>query len=198
MKNNTHDHHLKMKAVQYEGKPFSVALNSLPIPKILKPEDAIIRCTTSGICGSEVHIFHGRFPVKAPMTLGHEIIGIVDSIGDGVRDLKVGDRVMVSGLITDEALEGEAELVGDLGFGNFPGLEQFNGGQAAFVRVPFASDNCMLLPKGEKHELDYVALSDIFPTSNWALDCSGFQFGDVVAVFGAGIYANISFGGKPH
>jgi threonine dehydrogenase-like Zn-dependent dehydrogenase len=183
MKSHGHDHNgsEKMKAVEWEGKPFSVSVKSLPIPRLLKPQDAIIRCTSSGICGSDLHVFHGRIPAQLPMTLGHEIVGIVHSIGEQVQDLKVGDRVIVSAVINEDLLDGETELVGGLAFGTFPGIEQFNGGQAGFVRVPFATDNCILLPKGMKHELDYV-----FPTANWALDSSGFRFGDVVVVFGAG------------
>lgn len=187
MKAQTPEHgHDKMKAVEWEGKPFSVSVKALPIPKVTKPTDAIIRCTTSGICGSDLHIFHGRIPTHPPMTMGHEIVGIVHSVGDLVEDLKVGDRVIVSAVIFEDGLEGSTVEVGGLAFGSLPGIEQFNGGQAEFVRVPFATDNCLLLPKGTHHELDYVALSDIFPTANWALDCSGFAFGDVVAVFGAG------------
>jgi hypothetical protein len=188
MKGHGHDHNSseKMKAVEWEGKPFSMTVKSFPIPRILKPQDAIIRCTSSGICGSDLHVFHGRIPAKLPMTMGHEVVGIVHSIGEQVQDLKVGDRVIVSAVINEDLLDGETQLVGGLGFGTFPGIEQFNGGQAGFVRVPFATDNCILLPKGTKHELDYVLLADIFPTANWALDSSGFQFGDVVVVFGAG------------
>lgn len=127
------------------------------------------------------------------MTMGHEIVGIVHSIGSKVSDLKVGDRVIVSGIITDDNLGGEDddEVVGGLGIGDVPGFIQFNGGQAGFVRVPFASDNVLLLPEGKEHELDYVMLADIFPTANWALDCSGFVFGDVVVIFGAGEFTSL-------
>src|SRR4051812_888995 len=111
MRGHSHDHtHEKMKAVNFEGKPFSVSVKSIPIPKIIKPEDAIIRVTSSGICGTDLHVFHGRIPTKPPMTLGHEIVGIVDSIGDRVHDLKVGDRVIVSGALFDEALESDEEI----------------------------------------------------------------------------------------
>lgn len=185
MKGHGHDHG-KMKAVEWEGKPFSMTVKSLPIPRILKPQDAVIRCTSSGICGSDLHVFHGRIPAVLPMTMGHEVVGIVHSVGDEVHDIKVGDRVVVSCVIEEELLNGEEEIVGGLAFGTFPGIEQFNGGQAGFVRVPFATDNLILLPKGVEHELDYVLLADIFPTANWALDASGFTFGDVVVVFGAG------------
>jgi threonine dehydrogenase-like Zn-dependent dehydrogenase len=120
------------------------------------------------------------------MTMGHEIVGVVHTIGAKVHDLKVGDRVIVSGIVFEDGLDGVDPEIGGLGIGTFPGLQQFNGGQAGFVRVPFASDNLLLLPAGKQHELDYVLLADIFPTANWALDCSGFVFGDVVVVFGAG------------
>jgi threonine dehydrogenase-like Zn-dependent dehydrogenase len=177
-----------MKAVEFEGTAFSMSVKTLPIPKITQPTDAVIRVTSSGICGTDLHTFHGRFPVKPPMTMGHEIVGIVHKIGSKVQDLKVGDRVIVSGIVSEDGLDGDDPEIGGLGIGDFPafGLKQFNGGQASFVRVPFASDNLLLLPPGEEHELDYVLLSDIFPTANWALDCSGFVFGDVVVVFGAG------------
>jgi threonine dehydrogenase-like Zn-dependent dehydrogenase len=100
--------------------------------------------------------------------------------------LNVGDRVVVSLEINETTLDGGLETIGALGIGGLPELEELNGGQAEFRRVPFASDNCIVLAKGTEHELDYVLLADIFPTSNFALDSAGFQFGDVVAVFGVG------------
>ena len=175
-----------MKAVEFNNQPFSMKVKTVPIPKITSPTDAVIRVTSSGICGSDLHIFHGRFPVKPPMTMGHEIVGIVHSVGSKVFDVKVGDRVIVAGVLSEDELDGAVAEIGGLGIGTFQGFEQFNGGQAGFVRVPFASDNLLLLPAGKQHELDYVLLADIFPTANWALDCSGFVFGDVVVVFGAG------------
>ncbi|KAK0106196.1 hypothetical protein ONS96_003841 [Cadophora gregata f. sp. sojae] len=185
-----HDHHdhKTMKAVEFEGKAFDITVKKLPIPKVRLPHDAIIRVTSSGICGTDLHVFHGRVPVNPPMTMGHEIVGIVHSLGSKVTDLKVGDRVIVSAVINDDHLGGEAddESIGGLGFGTFPGFSQFNGGQAGYVRVPFATDNLLLLPKGTDNELDYVMLADIFPTANWALDASGFKLGDVVVIFGAG------------
>jgi threonine dehydrogenase-like Zn-dependent dehydrogenase len=181
-----HHHHEPMKAVEFEGKPFSMSVKTLPMPKITQPTDAVIRITSSGICGTDLHTFHDRLPVTPPMTMGHEIVGVVHTIGSKVHNLKVGDRVIVSGVIFEDELDGNDQVLGGLGFGYFPGIKQFNGGQAEFIRVPFASDNLLLLPEGKEHELDYVLLADIFPTANWALDCSGFLFGDVVVVFGAG------------
>jgi threonine dehydrogenase-like Zn-dependent dehydrogenase len=141
---------------------------------------------TLGLIGTDLHTFHGRFQVNPPMTMGHEIVGIVHSIGDKVHNLKVGDRVIVSAILFEDELDGNDQAFGGFGIGHFTGFKQFNGGQAGFVRVPFASDNLLLLPEGKEHELDYVLLADIFPTANWALDAAGFVFGDVVVVFGAG------------
>src|ERR1700760_1832848 len=105
MKSLIQDHGVdKMKAVEWDGKPFSVSVKTIPIPRLTKPTDAIIRCTTSGICGSDLHVFHGRLPAHPPMTLGHEIVGIVHSIGDLVEDLKIGDRVIVSGVLFEDGL----------------------------------------------------------------------------------------------
>lgn len=176
-----------MQAVEYSGKPFSMTVKTISIPQITTPTDAVIRVTTTGICGTDLHVYRGRLPVAPPLTMGHEIVGIVHECGSKVHNLKVGDRVIVSGLIQEPELDGKETEIGGLGISSYQGFEQFNGGQAGFVRVPFASDNCLLLPKGKEHELDYVMLSDIFPTANWALDCSGFEFGDVVVVFGAGM-----------
>ena len=122
------------------------------------------------------------------MTIGHEVVGIVHSIGEDADVLKVGDRVIVSAVVNEDALDGAEVTYGLLGIGDFGGFKQFDGGQAGFVRIPFATDNCLLLPPGKDHELDYVALADIFPTSNRALDCAGFGYGDVVVVFSAGIF----------
>ena len=184
---NSHPRNGTMKAVQWEGKPFSVSVNTIPVPKITNSRDAIVRITSSGICGSDLHLYHGRLHAKPPMTIGHEAVGIVHSIGEDVDVLKVGDRVIVSAVVNEDGLDGADVTDGLLGIGDIGGFEQFDGGQASFMRIPFATDNCLLLPPGKEHELDYVALADIFPTSNWALDCAGFGYGDVVVVFGAGI-----------
>lgn len=185
----THHHPKTMRAVEWEGQPFSMTTKSVPIPTIVSPTDAIVRITSTGICGSDLHVFHGRIPALLPMTMGHEIVGIIDSLGSGVTSLKVGDRVIVSFEIFEDVTPGDAaqeSFVEGLGIGNFSPLVQGNGGQAEFVRVPFAEGNLLVLPQGKQHELDYILLADIFPTANWALDCSGFQWGDTVVIFGAG------------
>src|ERR1700712_4067354 len=106
-----------MKAAQWEGTPFSVSINTVPIPKIIKSRDAIIRITSSGICGSDLHVYHGRLPATPPMTIGHEIVGIVHSLGSDVNGdiLKVGDRVIVSAVVDEDALDGAEVSDGILG-----------------------------------------------------------------------------------
>jgi threonine dehydrogenase-like Zn-dependent dehydrogenase len=184
MSAHSHKHkHGKMKGVHTGTTAFSISVKEVPIPKIINRTDAIIRPTSAGICGSDLHILHGRIKITEPLTLGHEIIGIVEEIGDLVHDVKKGDRVLVTSLLSEET---DDEISVDLGVLGYPFGTAFNGGQAELVRVHFASDNCLVLPPGTEHELDYVALSDIFCTANWALDAAGFQFTDVAVVFGAG------------
>jgi threonine dehydrogenase-like Zn-dependent dehydrogenase len=86
-----------MKAVVWSGKPYSVTVEKLPKPKIIDPLDVIVRLTTSGICGSDLHIYHGLLGSREPpWILGHEGIGIVTEIGQGVTGLRKGDRLVVS------------------------------------------------------------------------------------------------------
>lgn len=182
--NGQHHHdHGTMKAVKLDGTPFGVSVETLPIPKILQQTDAIIRPTSSAICGSDLHMYHGRYKTLT-VTPGHEVVGIVEEVGNLVHDLKKGDRVIIFGLLSKTTNVGESVDIGILGF---PAVEgQIEGGQAEYVRIPFASDNCFVLPPGKEHELDYVALADIFSTANWALDAAGFVYGESVAIFGAG------------
>lgn len=177
-----------MKAVRWEGKPFSVSVEEVDIPKIKDPLDAIIRVTSSTICGTDLHTYRGLVPeTTTPLTLGHEVMGIVEEIGPKITTLKKGDRVLVTPIIEQATYNGELSIVGAIGNGG-PGFEAFDGGQAEFIRVPFANSNLLILPPGDSHELDYLLLTDILPTADWALDCAGQLFGDTVVVFGAGIY----------
>ena len=87
--------HRTMKAVRWEGKPFSVSVRDVPIPKIRHSLDAIVHLTTSAVCGSDLHAYHGRWDLE-PEILGHENIGIVVEVGDDVTVIKKGDRVVVN------------------------------------------------------------------------------------------------------
>src|SRR5215217_7374715 len=83
-----------MKAVTWQGKR-DVRVETVPDPRIEEPSDAIVRITSTAICGSDLHIYNGLFPQPKPMTLGHEFMGIVEDVGSEVKNLKKGDRVVV-------------------------------------------------------------------------------------------------------
>lgn len=83
-----------MKAVSYQG-PRKVSVAEHPKPKIKSPTDAILRVTTSGICGSDLHMYEGRTPLKKGTVVGHEIMGVIDQVGEAVNSIKEGDRVVL-------------------------------------------------------------------------------------------------------
>jgi glutathione-independent formaldehyde dehydrogenase len=186
-----------MKAVVYQG-PRQVALKEVPDPSIQAPTDAIVRITTTNICGSDLHMYEGRTSVEQGKVLGHENMGIVEAVGDAVDRIKVGDRVSVPFNIAcgscrncrtgwtsfclrtnpTEGMDGAA-----YGYAN---MGPYDGGQAEFLRVPYADVNLLELPPGDEHENDFTMLSDIFPTGWHGTELAGMSPGDRVAVFGAG------------
>ncbi|BCS30730.1 glutathione-independent formaldehyde dehydrogenase [Aspergillus puulaauensis] len=188
-----------MDAIVWEGKPFQMALKKQPIPHIMDPNDIVIRITTAAICGTDLHTYRGRFGSKnSPWIMGHEGIGTIVEVGDGVKSLNVGDRVTVPGVIScgycDNCVRGYESycltfnpptIVDCPGMGDDFG-PNLGGTQAHYIRVPFADSACLRLPPTTEHDLDYVLITDIFATAWHALDCSGFQHGDTVTVFGAG------------
>lgn len=100
-----------MKAVMWEGKPFEVAVRSVPKPKIIDATDAIVRVTSAAICGSDLHTYHGLLgSQKAPWALGHEAIGVVVEVGSAMKDVKLGDRVIVACLPDPGHFEEEPSL----------------------------------------------------------------------------------------
>ncbi|SHG30028.1 glutathione-independent formaldehyde dehydrogenase [Geodermatophilus nigrescens] len=186
-----------MKAVVYRG-PRSVAVEEVPDPRVQAPTDALIRITTTNICGSDLHMYEGRTNVEEGKVLGHENTGIVEEVGPGVDRIRVGDRVSVPFNIAcgtcrncqtgwtsfclranpTEGMDGAA-----YGYAN---MGPYDGGQAEYLRVPWADVNLLRLPEGTEHENDFTMLSDVFPTGWHGVELSGFQVGDRVAVFGGG------------
>lgn len=186
-----------MKAIVYHG-PFSVSLENVAGPRLEEPSDAIVRITSTNICGSDLHMYEGRTSAEPGLVLGHENMGIVEEVGPGVQRVKVGDRVSVPFNIAcgtcrnceagwtsfclrtnpTEGMDGAA-----YGYAN---MGPYPGGQAEKLRVPFADFNLLELPPGEEHELDFTMLSDIFPTGWHGCELAGVTAGDRVAVFGAG------------
>lgn len=186
-----------MKALRYKG-PFSVAVEDVPDPRIEQPADAIIRITTTNICGSDLHMYEGRTNVEQDKVLGHENMGVVQEVGAGVDRIKVGDRVSgpfnIGCGTCKNCLEGWSsfclrtnpnERVDGAAYG-YAQMCPYPGGQAEYLRVPYADFNLLELPPGDDFERDFTMLSDIFPTGYHGAELAGVRTGDRVAVFGAG------------
>jgi threonine dehydrogenase-like Zn-dependent dehydrogenase len=187
-----------MLAMDYRG-PYRIRVVDKPIPKIEHPEDAIVRVTRSCICGSDLHIYHGLVPdTRVGTTFGHEFIGEVVELGKDVKKLKIGDNVIVPFNIScgkcafcKQGLFGnchesnpEATAVGGIyGYSHTAG--GYNGGQAEYVRVPYADVGPTVIPDW-MHPDDAVLLTDVVPTGYQAAEMGGIKIGDTVVVFGAG------------
>lgn len=188
-----------MLAMNYRG-PFRVrADRNRPMPEIKHPQDAIVRVTRSCICGSDLHLYHGLVPdTRVGMCFGHEFTGIVEEVGPEVTELKVGDHVMVPFNIAcgtcafcRQGLFGnchesntQATAVGGI-FGYSHTAGGYDGGQAEYVRVPYANVGPTKIPEGMDVD-DAVLLTDVVPTGYQAAEMGGIQKGDTVVVFGAG------------
>jgi glutathione-independent formaldehyde dehydrogenase len=185
-----------MKAVVYRG-PFDVAVENVSDPKIEEPLDAIIKITTANICGSDLHPYEGRADLDSGMVLGHENMGIVEEVGAGVNRIKVGDRVSVPFNLscgtcrncnegwTSACLRANPSGSPGAGYG-YPKMGPYWGGQAEYLRVPWADFNLLELPAGSEHESDFTMLSDIFPTGYHGTELAMVGPGRSVAIFGAG------------
>ena len=195
-----------MKAVCWEGK-HRVQVKSVPDPKILNPRDAIIRVTATAICGSDLHLYNGCIPtMQGGDILGHEFMGEVVEVGGEVKNLSVGDRVVVPFTIScgncffcrrkmwslcDNSNPNAAmadRLYGYSGsalFGYSHLYGGYAGGQAEYVRVPFADVGPFKVPNHLTDE-QVLFLSDILPTGYMAAENCDIQGGDVVAVWGCG------------
>ena len=195
-----------MKALCWHGKR-DLRVERVPEPKIINPSDAIVRVTSTAICGSDLHLYNGFIPtLKEGDILGHEFMGEVVDVGRNVKKLKTGDRVVVSAVISCGAcwycqhqsfslcdnsnpnavmnanLNGFA-TAGLFGYTHLYG--GYAGGQAEFVRVPFADVGSMKVPEGLSDE-QVLFLSDIFPTGYQAAENCNIQPGHVVAIWGCG------------
>src|SRR3954467_7310643 len=187
-----------MLAMNYRG-PLRVRIDHKPMPKILHPQDAIVRVTRSCICGSDLHLYNGSVPDTRPgMTFGHEFTGIVEEIGEEVQKLRVSDHVLVPFNIAcgkcvfcQQELYGnchesnpEATAVGGI-FGYSHTAGGYDGGQAEYVRVPYANVGPVVIPQWMDPD-DAVLLTDVVPTGYQAAEMGGIQPGDTVVVFGSG------------
>jgi len=195
-----------MKALVFH-KPGDVRVDTVPDPTIEHPRDVILRVTSTAICGSDLHIYSGGVPQPRPMTLGHEFMGIVEETGKQVTNLKRGDRVVVPFPIAcgtcffcNHGLQPHCENSnpgmygpeGDLMKGKGGALYGYtdlyggyDGGQAEYVRVPFADYGARPVPENMTDE-QVLFLTDIFPTGYTGVDWANIQGGETVAIFGSG------------
>ena len=187
-----------MLAMDYRG-PRRVRIEEKPMPTIQHPRDAIVRVTRSCICGSDLHLYHGMVPdTRVGMTFGHEFCGVVEEVGSAVENLKKGDHVLVpfniacgqchfckQGLFGNchESNPGATAVGGIFGYSHTAG--GYDGGQAEYVRVPYADFGPTLIPDWMDPD-DAVLLTDVVPTGYQAAEMGGIQKGDTVVVFGAG------------
>ncbi len=195
-----------MKAAVIHG-PGTITCDTIDDPIIQNEDDIVLKVTATAICGSDLHIYSGGIPQPRPMVLGHEFMGIVEETGKGVTKLKKGDRVVVpfpiacghcffcnhdspgncehsnpehygpeGGLLTEKggALFGYTDLYGG-----------YDGGQAQYVRVPYANYGPRIVPDSLTDE-QVLFLTDIFPTGYTGIDWGEIKGGETVAIFGSG------------
>lgn len=176
-----------VKAIVYHG-PGKKAWENVPDPKIQKDTDVIARITTTTICGTDLHILKGDVPACKPGTiLGHEAVGVVEEVGQGVRNLKKGDRVIIPAITACGQCEYcKKQMYSHCVDGGWILGHTIDGVQAELARVPFADTSLYKVPEGVKDE-DVLFLTDILPT---AYECGVLngrvQPGDTVAVIGVG------------
>src|ERR1700677_4371510 len=185
-----------MKAVVYQG-PKKVTVDTVPDAKIEKQTDVVIKLTTTNICGSDLHMYEGRTDVEKGKVLGHENLGKVIEVGDAVDSIKVGDYVCLPFNIACGFCENcERGLTGfclttnpgtaGAAYG-FAGMGPYSGGQAEYLRVPYADFNCLKLPEdATEKERDYVMLADIFPTGWHSTRLADLKPGESIIIYGAG------------
>ena len=187
-----------MRAMVYRG-PYRVRVEEKELPSIEHPNDAIVRVTRAAICGSDLHLYHGLMPdTRVGTTFGHEFTGVVEKVGSSVENLRPGDRVLVPFNISCGScffcvrqlygnchnVNANASAVGAIyGYSHTAG--GYDGGQAEYVRVPFADVGPSKIPEWMDEE-DAVLLTDACPTGYFAAELGEIKEGDVVVVFGAG------------
>ena len=185
-----------MRALVYHG-PKKVSVDEVPDARIERPTDALIRVTTTNICGSDLHMYEGRTDVEEGKVLGHENMGEVIEVGSGVDRVKVGDMVCLPFNIGCGFCKNcEAGLTGFCLTANpgnagaaygYADMGPYNGGQAELLRVPWADWNALVLPDDAREkQADYVMLSDILPTGYHGTELAQVGTGDSVVIWVAG------------
>lgn len=188
-----------MKAVVFHGIG-DIRLDDVAEPKIQESTDAIVRITASAICGTDLHMIRGTFPGMKPGTvLGHEGVGVIEEIGPNVRNLNVGDRVVIPSTIgcgscsycrsgyyaQCDVANPNGPQAGTAFFGGPEPTGPFDGLQAEYARIPYANVGLVKLPEAVDDDRA-IMLSDIFPTAYFGAEIAEITPGDTVAIFGCG------------
>jgi alcohol dehydrogenase len=178
-----------MRAVTFQAQG-EVRVEEKPDPELVAADDALIRVEATGICGSDLHIYHGRVPVEPGFTIGHEFVGTVVAAGDAVERVAVGDRVL--GTFHTACATCESCLRGDYHrcrkgqtFGHGANLGNLQGAQAELLLVPRANLTLRRVPEGMSAEIALFA-GDVMGTGYHAVAHAGMKAGDTVAVLGLG------------
>ena len=187
-----------MKAMTYRG-PYRIKVEEKERPAIEHPNDVVVRVGLAAICGSDLHLLHGMMPdTRVGTTFGHEFVGVVDEVGPSVQTLKRGDRVMVPfnvfcgtcwfcarGLYSNcHNVNPNATAIGGI-YGYSHSTGGYDGGQAEYVRVPFADVGPTVIPSWMSDE-DALMCTDALPTGYFGAQLADIAQGDVVVVLGAG------------
>jgi glutathione-independent formaldehyde dehydrogenase len=187
-----------MKAVVYHG-PRNVSVDDVPDARIEKPTDALVRITSTNICGSDLHMYEGRTDFEQGRIFGHENVGEVIEVGDAVEKIQVGDMISAPfnvscghcencehGLTNYCLVANPDPKIAGAAYG-FADMGPWPGGQAELLRVPWADFDALRLPEDARaRQDDYVMLSDIFPTGWHAVEMSGMLPGETIVIFGGG------------
>jgi threonine dehydrogenase-like Zn-dependent dehydrogenase len=195
-----------VKALCWHGKE-KVSVDNVPDPVIADPRDVIVKITTTAICGSDLHLYGGLVPtMEDGDIIGHEPMGEVVEVGKAVKNLKVGDRVVVpftiscgecffcrKGLFSSCDTTNPNRKIAEKAMGHAPAglfgyshmMGGYPGGQAQYLRVPYADVGPIKIPAGLRDE-QVVFLSDIYPTGYMGAENCGIEKGDTVAVWGCG------------
>lgn len=190
-----------MRALTNQGKG-KLEVKDVPAPAIEKDTDMIVRITSTAICGSDLHMLHSTIPAAKDYIIGHEPMGIVEEVGKGVHKVKKGDRVVIPFNVAcgechfcNNQMESQCDNSNphniDKNTGGYFGFTKmfgdYPGGQAEYLRVPFADFTSFVVPEDTELEDESVLfLSDVIPTAYWSVENSGVKAGDTVIVLGAG------------
>ena len=185
-----------MKAAIFKGKT-NIDIDDIEKPQILDLKDAIVKNLYISICGSDLHMYHGKIPFEKNHILGHEFVGIVEEVGSEVQSVKPGDKVIgLSSMACGDCFYCRMQLYSQCEnanpnsdstafFGSPKEGGSFQGAQAEYIRVPFADMVLYKIPEGI-NDKQAITLSDILPTGYFGAEMAEIKQGETVAIYGAG------------